>query len=96
MSSLSLGPAPGYSLGSVSRMELIKLRSLRSTWWALGFTVAAAIGIGIIGIAKGQVGNAIRTGAQAMLKALAGSDTGAIDRAMTKLDQQPDADRRNP
>ncbi|WP_184023579.1 hypothetical protein [Sphingomonas yantingensis] len=32
----------------------------------------AAIGIGIISMAKGQVGAAIRTGAQAMLKALAG------------------------
>ncbi|WP_335308040.1 hypothetical protein [Sphingomonas phyllosphaerae] len=56
----------------------------------------AAIGIGIIGIAKGQVGSAIRTGAQAMLTALAGGNSGAIDRAMTKLDQQPDAERREP
>ena len=41
--------APGYSLRTVSRMEWIKLRTLRSTWWALAFTVAAAIGIGIGG-----------------------------------------------
>lgn len=31
-----------------------------------------AIGIGIIGIAKGQIGAAFRTGLQAMLRALAG------------------------
>lgn len=36
----------------------------------------AAIGIGIIGIAKGQVGAAFRAGAQAMLKALAGTNQG--------------------
>ncbi len=52
MSTVFLTPrsaTPGYSLASVSRMEWIKLRSLRSTWWALAFTVAAAIGIGIGG-----------------------------------------------
>lgn len=35
----------------------------------------AAIGLGIISMAKGQVGGAFRAGAQAMLKALAGSNS---------------------
>lgn len=56
----------------------------------------AAIGIGIIGIAKGQIGAAIRTGAQAMLKALAGGDSAAIDRAMSKLDREPGTDEPKP
>ena len=31
---------------TVARMEWIKLRSLRSTWWTLAVTVAATVGIG--------------------------------------------------
>src|SRR5215831_8698024 len=43
---------PGhYRFGHVARMEWIKLRSLRSTWWTLGITVcgatAMAVAIGI-------------------------------------------------
>jgi hypothetical protein len=34
-----------YRFSQVARMEWIKLRSLRSTWWALAVTVAGAIGI---------------------------------------------------
>jgi hypothetical protein len=34
-----------YRFGNVARMEWIKLMSLRSTWWTLGTTVAAAIGV---------------------------------------------------
>jgi hypothetical protein len=51
MSTLSLTAprTPGYSVSSACRMEWIKLRSLRSTWWALGLTIAAAIGLGIVG-----------------------------------------------
>jgi ABC-2 type transport system permease protein len=36
-----------YGLAQVIRMEWIKLRSLRSTWWTLAITVAGTIGIGI-------------------------------------------------
>ncbi|MDN3352034.1 hypothetical protein [Actinomadura sp. DC4] len=32
---------------SACRMEWIKLRSLRSTWWTLAFTVAGAIGVAV-------------------------------------------------
>jgi ABC-2 type transport system permease protein len=32
---------------SAVAMEWVKLRSLRSTWWTLGITVAAAVGIGV-------------------------------------------------
>jgi ABC-2 type transport system permease protein len=34
-----------YRLAHAARMEWVKLRSLRSTWWALAVTVAGAIGI---------------------------------------------------
>jgi hypothetical protein len=36
-----------YGLAQVARMEWIKLRSLRSTWWTLAITVAGTIGIGV-------------------------------------------------
>lgn len=35
----------GYRLGHVVRMEWIKLRSLRSTWWTLGLTALGAVAI---------------------------------------------------
>lgn len=35
-----------YGLASVARMEWVKLRSLRSTWWTLAVTVAGTIAIG--------------------------------------------------
>jgi ABC-2 type transport system permease protein len=34
-----------HTFRHVARMEWIKLASLRSTWWTLGLTVAAAVGI---------------------------------------------------
>lgn len=40
-------PRGHYRLPQVARMEWIKLRSLRSTWWTLAVTGAAAIGIGV-------------------------------------------------
>jgi ABC-2 type transport system permease protein len=36
-----------YRFRHVARMEWIKLRSLRSTWWVLAATVAGAIGIAV-------------------------------------------------
>ncbi len=36
-----------YGFADVARMEWIKLRSLRSTWWSLAVTMAGAIGIAI-------------------------------------------------
>jgi hypothetical protein len=36
-----------YGFAQVARMEWIKLRSLRSTWWTLAITIAGTIGIGI-------------------------------------------------
>jgi ABC-2 type transport system permease protein len=35
-----------YGFRHVARMEWIKLRTLRSTWWTMGFAVAAAVAIG--------------------------------------------------
>ena len=40
-------PAGHYRFRHVARMEWIKLRSLRSTWWTLVITTAGAIGIGV-------------------------------------------------
>jgi hypothetical protein len=40
-------PTGRYGLGQAARMEWIKLRSLRSTWWTLAVTAAATIGIGL-------------------------------------------------
>ena len=40
-------PSGRYGLAQAARMEWIKLRSLRSTWWTLAVTVAATVGIGV-------------------------------------------------
>jgi ABC-2 type transport system permease protein len=40
-------PAGHYRFRHVARMEWIKLRSLRSTWWTLAIAAAGAIGIGV-------------------------------------------------
>jgi ABC-2 type transport system permease protein len=40
-------PGGRYGLAQVARMEWIKLRSLRSTWWTLAVTAAGTIGIGV-------------------------------------------------
>ncbi len=40
-------PAGHYRFSHVARMEWIKLRSLRSTWWTLGVIVVSAIAIAI-------------------------------------------------
>lgn len=40
-------PHGRYRFAQAARMEWIKLRSLRSTWWALGATVAGAIGVAV-------------------------------------------------
>jgi hypothetical protein len=44
---MSRVPRGRYGLAEVARMEWIKLRSLRSTWWTLAITVAGTVGIGI-------------------------------------------------
>jgi ABC-2 type transport system permease protein len=40
-------PAGHYRFRHVARMEWIKLRTLRSTWWTLVITAAGAAGIGV-------------------------------------------------
>jgi len=40
-------PAGHYRFGNVARMEWIKLRTLRSTWWTLAITVAGAVAIAV-------------------------------------------------
>lgn len=47
MSARAEVPAGHYRFRHVARMEWIKLRSLRSTWWTMAIAVAAAAGIGI-------------------------------------------------
>ncbi|HEY7605651.1 MAG TPA: ABC transporter permease, partial [Actinomycetes bacterium] len=36
-----------YRFRDAARMEWVKLRSLRSTWWTLAVTIAAAAGIAV-------------------------------------------------
>jgi hypothetical protein len=43
----SLGPHGRCGLAEAARMEWIKLRSLRSTWWTLAITAAGTVGIGV-------------------------------------------------
>jgi ABC-2 type transport system permease protein len=40
-------PAGRYGFRQVARMEWIKLRSLRSTWWTLAISAAGAVAIGV-------------------------------------------------
>jgi hypothetical protein len=40
-------PRGHYGFRQVARMEWIKLRSLRSTWYALALTIAAAVGVAV-------------------------------------------------
>lgn len=40
-------PRGHYRFAQAAKMEWIKLRSLRSTWWTLAITAAAAVGLGI-------------------------------------------------
>jgi ABC-2 type transport system permease protein len=40
-------PAGGYRFRHALRMEWIKLRSLRSTWWTVAITAAGAVGIAV-------------------------------------------------
>ncbi|MGI8329526.1 hypothetical protein ACRYCC_06135 [Actinomadura scrupuli] len=49
MTAATTSRAPGgrYRFPQAARMEWIKLRSLRSTWWTLAVTAVAAIGIGV-------------------------------------------------
>jgi ABC-2 type transport system ATP-binding protein len=43
----SRAPHGHYRFAQVARMEWVKVRSLRSTWWALGATVAGAIAVAV-------------------------------------------------
>ena len=41
-------PAGHYLFRHVARMEWIKLRSLRSTWWTLAITAAGAVAMAVV------------------------------------------------
>ncbi len=45
------GPQGHYGFRSVARMEWVKLRSVRSTWWVLGIVAAGMIGLAILSLA---------------------------------------------
>ncbi|WP_306337353.1 ABC transporter permease subunit [Streptomyces sp. KL118A] len=45
-------PAGHYRFGHVARMEWIKLRSLRSSWWTLLLVVASMVAIGVVTMAN--------------------------------------------
>lgn len=61
-----------YGFSNLARMEWLKLRSLRSTWWTLGVTVAAAIGIAI------GVGTQTKPGTDVTNNILAGVSPGLL------------------
>ena len=67
-------PAGGrYRFPQAARMEWIKLRSLRSTWWTLALTAAGAVGIGV------AVGINTKTGGEDVTNnALAGVAVGLL------------------
>ncbi len=44
---ITSGLSGRYGLAQAVRMEWIKLRSLRSTWWVLAITAVATVGIGV-------------------------------------------------
>ena len=59
-------PAGRFRLRHAARMEWIKLRSLRSTWWTLVITVVGAIGIGVtVGINTRDAGGDLTNNALA-------------------------------
>jgi ABC-2 type transport system permease protein len=66
-------PRGHYRFWHAARMEWIKLRSLRSTWWTLAVTVAGAIGIAV---AVGA--NTEDAAADLTNNALAGSSLGLL------------------
>ena len=45
------GPQGHYGFRSVARMEWVKLRSVRSTWWVLGIVAAGMISLAILSLA---------------------------------------------
>ena len=45
------GPQGHYGFRSVARMEWVKLRSVRSTWWVLGIVAAGMIGLAVLSLA---------------------------------------------
>ena len=49
MTTIAQARVPGgrYGLAQAARMEWVKLRSLRSTWWTLAVTAAGTVGIGV-------------------------------------------------
>ncbi|MBC9713737.1 ABC transporter permease [Streptomyces sp. TRM66268-LWL] len=54
-------PTGGYGFAHALRMEWIKLRSLRSTWWALLVVVAGMVAIGVVTMANTKVPSADKT-----------------------------------
>jgi hypothetical protein len=68
------GARPGhYRFGHVVRMEWIKLRSVRSTWWLLVFVVFAMVASGV-GVGLGYRAHVpVATAAQIVGNALAGA-----------------------
>jgi ABC-type transport system involved in multi-copper enzyme maturation permease subunit len=68
------GPVPrGYRFGNVARMEWIKLRSVRSSWWLLAFVLLAMVATGT-GVGVGYRGHTpVATMAQIVDNSLGGA-----------------------
>jgi ABC-2 type transport system permease protein len=70
----STGQAPGrYRFGHVARMEWIKLRSVRSTWWLLAVVPLAMAGVGVAVAVGYRSHRPVATTAQLVNNGLAGA-----------------------
>ncbi len=59
-----ISPLAGpVTLNRVMHSEWTKFRSLRSTWWSIGVTVLAAVGVGVLASAEAAGNHAASTGA---------------------------------
>jgi ABC-2 type transport system permease protein len=96
-------PSGRYGLAQAARMEWIKLRSLRSTWWALAVTAAGTIGIGVgVGLGTrsasgdltnnalaGVVPGLLLTGALGVLTMTSEYTSGAIRSTLAAIPRRP-------
>jgi ABC-2 type transport system permease protein len=96
-------PSGRYGLRQAARMEWIKLRTLRSTWWTLAVTAAATIGIGLaVGLNSrdgsvdltnnalaGVVPGLLLTGALGVLTMTSEYSSGAIRATLAAIPRRP-------
>ncbi len=96
-------PSGRYGLAQAARMEWIKLRSLRSTWWTLAVTAAGTVGIGVaVGLntrdasgdltnnaLAGMVPGLLLTGALGVLTMTSEYTSGTIQATLAAIPRRP-------